>query len=237
MQVMKNIYLSLLSVFLVSACNNGSECPEPTPGNYQMETPYFIGQYVDGQIGLSPIKQTIPLFSGQRLDDHGVKLEIVDPVYFQDPFFKISTDAGYFLWAAERYGDWNEAYFSTSYDFHISTVALYFEIESIKVTSNKDWDAAHPAGTSLNDLIEFKVYSYADYIAGGYTGLDGEWETKILSEMTADDFKLIKPSIEFYFKKNPEVIDQHRLTFRFQLGYTFPMEQIITIDCIPTKDI
>lgn len=53
--------------------------------------------------------------------------------------------------------------------------------------------------------------------------------------MTTDDFKLIEPGLGFYFKHNPEAIDQHRLTFRFQLGYTLPQEQIITIDCIPTK--
>lgn len=234
--VMKKLCPVLCLLAMLCACDNSSDCPGPTPVNYQMETPYFIGQYVDGQIGLSLIKQTLPLYAGQRLDDHGVRLEIVDPVYYQDPFFEVATNAGYFLWAAERFGDWNEAYFSTSYDLHIGTTALYFEIESIEVTSDKDWDAAHPAGTSLNDLIEFRVFSYADYIDGGYTGSVGDWETKTLSEMTTDDFKLIKPGIEFYFKHNPEVIDQHRLTFRFQLGYTLPQEQTITIDCIPTKD-
>lgn len=236
---MKNNYFILLSIFLLSACDNSSDCPEPTPENYQIETPYYIGQYVDGQIGLSPIKQTTPAFPGQRLDDHGVRLEIVGPVYYQDPFFEVATHAGYFLWAAERYGDYNEEYFSTSYDLHSDVTALYFEFESIEVTSDKAWDAAHPAGASLGDLIEFSVFSYADYIDNDYqlTGDIGNWKLKMLSEMTPEDFRLVKPAIEFYFKKDPDVIDRHRLTFKFQLGYTLPQEQIIVIDCIQTKSI
>ena len=96
-----------------------------------------------------------------------------------------------------------------------------------------------PAGASLGDLIEFSVFSYADYIDNDYqlTGDIGNWKLKMLSEMTPKDFRLVKPSIEFYFKKDPDVIDRHRLTFKFQLGYTLPQEQIIVIDCIPTKSI
>lgn len=239
---MKNNYFILLSVFLLSACDNSSDCPEPTPENYQIETPYYIGQYVDGQIGLSPIKQTTPAFPGQRLDDHGVQLEIVEPVYYQDPFFKVSTDAGYFLWAAERYGDFNEHYFWDTYFIHIGTVALYFQIESIEVTSDKAWDAAHPAGASLGDLIEFSVFSYADYIDNDYQTTDeigkGNWKRKTLCEMTPADFRLIEPKVAFYFMKDPDVIDQHRLKFRFKLKYAYPpLEQTIKVECIPTKSI
>lgn len=102
---MKTTLLFLLSMLLLSSCDDNSTNPQPEPENYQFQTPYFIGQYVDGQIGLSLIKQTLPHYPGQRLDDHGVQLEIVDPVYYQDPFFEVATNAGYFLWAAERYGD------------------------------------------------------------------------------------------------------------------------------------
>ncbi len=235
---MKNTLLLLLSLSFLSACDNNSDCPGPDLGDYQFQTPYFIGQYVDGPIALSLIKQTSPLYPGQRLDDHGVRLEIVDPVYFQDPFFKVASNAGYFIWAAERYGDYKKDCFWSSYDLHIGVVALNFQIESIVVTSNKAWDASHPAGESLNDLIEFAVFSYADFVDSGYSllGNVGDWKLKLLSEMTPEDFRLIKPSVEFYFKKNPDVIDQHRLKFQFKLKYTYPpLEPVIKIDCTPTR--
>ena len=160
-------------------------------------TPFYIGQYADGKFGLSIIKQTDPLYPGQRLDDQGIRFEIVDPVYYQDPFLKVSNNAGLFLWAAERYGDRRETYFDTSYYLHIGIIALYIEILSIDVTSNKAWDEAHPAGTLLNDLIELSIFSYADYIDNGYQG-EISWEAKKLSEVTTEDFRLISPEFSFY---------------------------------------
>lgn len=104
------------------------------------------------------------------------------------------------------------------------------------MTSNKAWDAAHPAGTLLNDLIELSVLSYADHIDNGYQGEIG-WEAKKLSEMTTEDFRLIRPEFSFYFKKTPDVIDEHRLKFKIKVKFTFPEEQVYEISCIPTRSI
>ena len=234
---MKNILAIFASLFLFTACDkDDNPWPNPGPGDYRLSTPFYIGQYADGKFGLSIIKQTDPLYPGQRLDDQGIRFEIVDPVYYQDPFLKVSNNAGLFLWAAERYGDRRETYFDTSDYLHIGIIALYIEILSIDVTSNKAWDEAHPAGTLLNDLIELSIFSYADYIDNGYQG-EISWEAKKLSEVTTEDFRLISPEFSFYFKKTPDVIDEHRLKFKIRMKFAFPEEQVYEISCIPTRSI
>ncbi len=70
----------------------------------------------------------------------------------------------------ERYGDTSYSgirkflptYFG-GYD------ALWYNIVSIDVTSVVDYDAEHPAGTSLNDLCELISWTPRDYLASGYT--------------------------------------------------------------------
>lgn len=41
-------------------------------------------------------------------------------------------------------------------------------VQSVKVTSDRDWDEAHPAGTPLNDLIAFVSGSPDKFINSGY---------------------------------------------------------------------
>lgn len=36
------------------------------------------------------------------------------------------------------------------------------------VTSNADWDEAHPAGTSLDDVLQVRINSSSDFVHDGY---------------------------------------------------------------------
>ncbi len=55
--------------------------------------------------------------------------------------------------------------YNGGYDF------LWYNIVSIDVKSIVNYDAEHPAGTSLNDLCELVSWTPRDHIASGYTDL------------------------------------------------------------------
>ena len=77
---------------------------------------------------------------------------------------------------------------------------------NLEVWSSADWDAEHPAGTSLNDLARFSSNTPWPYIQSGYTQkyheqLNGEYYPvdKLISELTPDDMTLL-PRGGFYFR-------------------------------------
>ena len=47
-------------------------------------------------------------------------------------------------------------------------IAFADNFTGIKVTSDKDWSAEYPAGTSLNDKMGVRYVSYAEYIENDY---------------------------------------------------------------------
>ena len=53
------------------------------------------------------------------------------------------------------------------YDFTAQTF-ISEDFDSIKVTSDKDYDEKHPAGESLNDLCRFVAFSPYKFISSGY---------------------------------------------------------------------
>ena len=75
---------------------------------------------------------------------------------------------------------------------------MYLIIVNLEVWSSADWDAEHPAGTSLNDLARFSSNTPWPYIQSGYTQkyheqLNGEYYPvdKLISELTPDDMTLL----------------------------------------------
>ncbi len=76
---------------------------------------------------------------------------------------------------------------------------LAFDLVAIHVTSSADFDAQHPAGTSLNDIVQFIAYTPYSFIQNGYPSSDTKqdrwWEeltliNKPLSQCTQEDFIL-----------------------------------------------
>ena len=102
------------------------------------------------------------------------------------------------------------------------------DIVSINVVSNTDFDEQHPAWTSLNDIIRFVGISVSEYLQSNYT-YQYYWDdkqdslivgypyhspvNKLLSEMTAEDFRFLTPVIGvLHFEKEPTVSKKHGLT-------------------------
>lgn len=86
---------------------------------------------------------------------------------------------------------------------------------SIEVTSNKDYDESHPAGTSLNDCITIEFQSAYEYINSGYQEkFKPENKYKSLAEVTADELQMITDNCYGYisFTTKPTILDVHYIT-------------------------
>ena len=104
------------------------------------------------------------------------------------------------------------------------------------VTSNADWDEAHPAGTSLDDVLQVRINSSSDFVHDGYDM--GEYKYEFLqnydylktiekrpSELTAADMKMVYYSLTDFssqtkspvivFTSAPTLEKEHTLTLRW----------------------
>lgn len=110
--------------------------------------------------------------------------------------------------------------------------AVLDDFQKITLVSDSDFDEQHKAGTSLADVVNFAGASPYDYIARGYKeGYD--WESSdiafyldeaksyeygyapvygLLSEMTAEDFRLLEPRFYLEFVLQPTLGKTHNLT-------------------------
>lgn len=100
----------------------------------------------------------------------------------------------------------------------ITEWGLHPDIASVTVTSDKDFDAAHPAGTPLNDCAELTYRSAYDYVSSGYdqsflTNDTPKEKTEPLTEVSAGELSLM---LEDYglltFTSSPETKGAHRIS-------------------------
>lgn len=99
--------------------------------------------------------------------------------------------------------------------------AINDSIYKIEVYTVENFDASHPAGSDISDLIECRYISYYDYIQSGYKkedkdvgqyidmteywGIEGAKMLKDeLTKINNRNTKLIAPTLVLKFKKEPE---------------------------------
>lgn len=68
------------------------------------------------------------------------------------------------------------------------------------VCTNRDIDAAHPAGTPLNDLLIACITTYGPYVRSGYQGKEWRVIEKPLPELTLADMEMILTGSGFEFR-------------------------------------
>jgi len=140
---------------------------------------YFISLYKEPNVGY-----TWDVFRDSDLEIH-LYLNFYDK-YHNDEDFYYSTAEGYnrlkFWDLAVKHGD---LYYDTvdcpdrptltcnSTRTPETPFVWAKDIDRIDVVSDADWDAEHPAGTSLNDLFTIECRSFYHYIACGYKFLSG----------------------------------------------------------------
>ena len=92
-------------------------------------------------------------------------------------------------------------------------IAYTPDIVSIDVCCEDDFDASHPAGSSINEYIKIAYRHAGDYIASGYKDPpypDLRRQKRQLSEITPEDLKVLL-SAELLFVTKPEKTGIHSL--------------------------
>ena len=94
---------------------------------------------------------------------------------------------------------------------HTDVIALTPDIVSIDVYCEDDFDALHSAGSSINDCIRITYESAFDYIVSGYEGDEPSTHSKMLSEITPEDLRILLFGSELFFVTKPEKLGIHPL--------------------------
>ena len=123
---------------------------------------YYIENYVDGDLVLLPYYAVRSSASDLPAPvSEGFGVSIYEGVYYQSPELKGAQHPDEFLRIAERNGDTEFNDLKSPPEQGI--IAFADNFTGIKVTSDKDWSAEYPAGTSLNDKMGVRYVSYAEY--------------------------------------------------------------------------
>ena len=152
-----------------------------------------------------------------------------DPDYNLGYFIRVVSDK---LYRANRNGEEKQVYDALcekyndvtynrkvrySYDeYYPPRCSCFFT--DLEIWSTADWDAGHPAGTPLDDIVRFKSDTPWPYIRSGYTQRysdkkRGEYYPVycLVSELTADDMTLLPDSFFILFTSRPSLDLQHTI--------------------------
>lgn len=174
----------------------------------------FVELYVDGQIMLTEFQNEC---SGMHI---GYRKQIADLSYaYHLPkcIFYGPDIEKFNRWAARNNDiDFNQVLANGALPM-VATFADNFS--KMVVTSNADWDEAHPAGTSLDDVLQVRINSSSDFVHDGYDM--GEYKYEFLqnydylktiekrpSELTAADMKMVYYSLTDFSSqtKSPVIV-------------------------------
>ena len=232
----------LIYIFLSSlvGCNE----PEEWIGNGSGYSKYLVQNYVDGSYVLYGMLAEKPstLYSMS-----GFQVLLEDPVYYQTPEQEGAQHTDDFLRIAERNHD-------TEYNNLKSLpwsdlTAFADNFTGIKVTSDKDWSAEYPAGTSLNDKMGVRYVSYAEYIENDYHSYSDLGKeilflyNKPLSALQPGDLRVIEYtpsslsiySFILYFTSVPDNPGEEH-TFTVEFITSDGMVKTASITCTPEVD-
>ncbi len=107
--------------------------------------------------------------------------------------------------------------------------AIAEAIDEIHITSSENWDSAHAAGASLDDIFMVEYDSYMPYIRNNYTGEPRSHFCKALTEIQPGDMYLSN-DITFNTESRPTAAQQHTLTVTFVLDTGETIEHNFDVD-------
>ena len=98
---------------------------------------------------------------------------------------------------------------------------------AIDVVSDRDFDAEHPAGSSLGDVVGYRGWSYWEYVKNGYMGCETNRILGYINDVPEDGLRLIKEMF-LYFDDVPEsAVGKHNLT----ITLTADDGTVFVLDC------
>ena len=211
---------------------------------------YYIENYVDGDLILLPyyaVRSSASELPAPVSEGFGVS--IYEGVYYQSPELKGAQHPDEFLRIAERNGDteFNDLKSPPEQDL----MAFADNFTGIRVTSDKDWSAEYPAGTSLNDKMGVRYVSYAEYIENDYHSYSDLGKeilflyNKPLSALQPGDLRVIEytPSSAFvsidsfilYFTSVPDNPGEEH-TFTVEFTTSDGTVKTASVTCTPRVD-
>ena len=194
MKSSKNIYLFLVVAitYLISGCN-GSEL-------------YYSRSYIN----LYNLYDGISL--RRSLNRSTKNIDLCINVTHRISSQSEGADKEFYDRICTEYGD--TAYNQNIYlpNGIIYPMSDYPHIAVINVTSSEDFDEAHPAGTSLNDVMSVIYSNIMEYVESGYTCTINNSKTKSLNELQPQDLAMSDGQLSLAFNKEPDELCIHTLT-------------------------
>ncbi|MCQ2251484.1 MAG: hypothetical protein MJZ66_10305 [Bacteroidales bacterium] len=217
----KKLFLSLLATaMLFAACGDSND--EATPEGKEPEE-YKCGTYIKGSVidkFYEPKKLDVDFLSPTQGFDYTLfSIYTISYSELKDP-------ANRWLANTEKGQEYVKYYEDTTYSGWLSFTDLRYEVSamplnSINVTTNKDFDSEHPAGSSLNDIFTLEYASAYELIQSNYDpnlnfNLTDKYQEIALSEFKASP--LLFYHMYLYFNKLPEKLGTYEFTITFNYG-------------------
>ena len=144
------------------------------------------------------------------------------------------TQSEMFFECAERnndYYEWQVPYKlwgNNSLYCAYANTALVRGVKAIELTSDRDYDAEHPAGESLMDIMDMLIDSFGEYVGVNLAGVNtasnhfGDTHKKY-NEFTQKELSVIGPIINLSYGNLPTLSKKHNftLTITFDDGEVF----------------
>lgn len=227
------MYAFLAGAFVLSGCEKKDE----GPSTRYFFSDYLIVRYVEGDLKLaeeySPgYTQDAPVtfYACWDVTEQYLSPDLSDPEKSDSPYPAENTEG--FLALAGRNGD--EPAERKNVGVSISTIYRDFSVladdfVSVSLTCNEAWDEAHPAGSSLNDLVRIELRSAWPLLHSEESGAVTDPETAgtfscRLSELPAEALRTIflwKPFVNHSRSENLCM----RLTFEEAVPFTVEFMQ------------
>ena len=256
MKKITTIIITAFAVFVLAGCSKNGENDDfmggdlgPVVDNYvrgyirpvKLFLPDKISDYQDeGSIYTQPVLFTPPpimpfndgeAWSRAKAD----KFEYENIIRSESQFEQNDDDFPIIPGLVNRYDSLCKAHKDMEYSKEIKhyaghqfTWATYRRM-TLDITSDTQYDAAHPAGTSLADIVNIKAYSAKEIIDSGYDLsliVKNELGSLILQKghelnMPLEQFnreyrKLVASSIRLNFPVAPDVTSTHRFTVTYR---------------------
>ncbi len=209
MKQLKSIFVIVLAATIMCSCWNEKHDDIVTYGT--------VGRYVtinrkNEQIDVLNIP-SYKVLDVSKTENNKVKIKL--SIYDRDitniKSHALGKDDGVYQECIERFGDYNPnpvtlSYASWAGGWYVADKSYplgnypcaYDKICSIDIKSSQNWDAEHPAITSLNDIFTIIFHSVYPYIKRGWTGSVATYIKKPADEIEIDDMTLLTISSTMY---------------------------------------